>query len=131
MEDKNLSTKLQELAKGKNRPATARIRERFEEIELTLKAGVSRRDVYKALVEDGIEITFESFELTIYRLRQEKTGNKQRSGKTLSNPATPSTQSVAPATQAVSASNPCHALSSGTGVGIPEVKFEAAKKERN
>lgn len=76
MEDKNLSVKLQELAKGTNRPATARIRERFAEIEIALKAGVSRRQVYEALIEYGIEIKFESFELTIYRLRKEKSGEK-------------------------------------------------------
>ena len=72
MEDSNLSMKLRALASGRNRSATARIREKFDEIEAALKASVPRIEVHKALVEDGIDITFESFELAIYRIRKER-----------------------------------------------------------
>jgi hypothetical protein len=71
MGDNNISEKLKELATGENRSATARIREIFEEIEVTLRSGARRKDVHQALKESGIAITFESFELAIYRIRKE------------------------------------------------------------
>ena len=72
MDDENISEKLKELARGKNRSATARIREIFDEIEVALSARARRKDVYKALINVGYEITFESFELAIYRIRKER-----------------------------------------------------------
>ena len=72
MNDNNISKKLQDLAKGKNRSSTSRLREIFDDVEATLRAGVMRKDVYQALLENGFEITFKTFELLIYRIRNER-----------------------------------------------------------
>lgn len=72
MDDNNISEKLQTLARGKNRSATARIREIFDQIETALHAGVLRKDVHQALSESGISLSFASFELAVYRIRKER-----------------------------------------------------------
>lgn len=77
MDDNNISEVLNALAKGKNRPATARLREIFNEIEAALRAGVRRKDVHHALTKSGFAISFESFELAIYRIRKERGKKKQ------------------------------------------------------
>lgn len=76
MGDNNISEKLKALSQGKNRSATARLREIFVEIEAALRSGVRRKDVHQALSESGFEITFESFELAIYRIRKEGSKHK-------------------------------------------------------
>lgn len=84
MDDNNISEKLHVLAKSKNRSATARIREIFGDIEAAFHAGVRRKDVHKTLNENGFEITLESFELAIYRIRKERgEGKKQESPSAL------------------------------------------------
>lgn len=121
MSDKNISERLKALATGKNRSATARLRERFDEIDVALRAGARRRDVYQALKEDGIAITFESFELAIYRLR------KGRSEQQKHQPGKPSVPSC-PIAAKVPGKNPLHALSGKPKEGefnpVPPAKIE-------
>ncbi|PIV91319.1 MAG: hypothetical protein COZ20_01690 [Gallionellales bacterium CG_4_10_14_3_um_filter_54_96] len=76
MDNNNISERLKALSRGKNRSATARLREIFDDIEAALSAKVLRKDVHQALVESGFEITFESFELVIYRIRKGRRENK-------------------------------------------------------
>ena len=40
------------------------------EIEAAISHGVPRQLIYKTLVEDGIEISFQNFAKTLYRLRK-------------------------------------------------------------
>lgn len=72
MNDNNISEKLKGLAIGKNRSATARLREIFDDVEAALHAGARRKDVHQALKECGFTFSFEGFELAIYRIRKEK-----------------------------------------------------------
>jgi len=76
MNDKNISEKLKTLARGKNRSATARLREIFDEIETALRSGVRRKDIHQALGESGFNISFPSLELAIYRIRKERKSPK-------------------------------------------------------
>jgi len=120
MDSYNISEILNELAKGKNRSATARLREIFDEIEVALQAGVRRKDVYGALIKSGFAISFESFELAIYRIRKERS---KRQKYTETKPPAPST----PAKQ-TAGTNPLRALSGKPKDGvfnpIPTAKFE-------
>lgn len=96
MDDNNISEKLHVLAKSKNRSATARIREIFDQIEIALQAGVRRKDVHKTLNENGFEITLESFELAIYRIRKERKG-----GVALPNASQESSSALATTSRAI------------------------------
>ena len=51
MDNNNISERLKALSRGKNRSATARLREIFDDIEAALSAKVLRKDVHQALVE--------------------------------------------------------------------------------
>lgn len=78
-EESNLQVALRELASGKNRTVTARIRELIDHIEDTLSAGVKRKDIHKALVENGFEtLSFEVFEVLLYRLRKKRIQPKKQ-----------------------------------------------------
>lgn len=72
MHDSDISEKLKELTRGKNRSATARLSEIFDQIEAAINAGVRRKDIYQALADSGFEITFASFELAIHRIRKKR-----------------------------------------------------------
>lgn len=76
MGDNNISEKLKMLSMSTNRSATARLREIFEDIEKAIKLGVRRKDIHQVLKENGFDISFSSFELAIYRIRQEKSKQK-------------------------------------------------------
>lgn len=78
MDNNCISEKLKELAASKNRPAIARLRDIFDDIEAALHAGVRRKDIHKTLNESGFKITFESFELAIYRIRKDRCAEKKQ-----------------------------------------------------
>jgi hypothetical protein len=124
MGDNNISEKLKALSQGKNRSATARLREIFVEIEAALRSGVRRKDVHQALSESGFEITFESFELAIYRIRKE--GSKQNTHTAGPRP----TDKPAAALPPISG-NPLRVLTGKLKDGdhnpIPTAKFEVDK----
>lgn len=119
MDDNNLSDALLKLAKGKNRPATARIREIFNEIEAALNAGVRRKDVHQALAANGFEgLSFEGFELAIYRIRKERNVQKKNTAKPFALASRANSEET----------NPMRALSGQPKDGdfnpIPTAKFE-------
>lgn len=123
MGNNDISEKLQNLARGKNRSATSRIREVLDDIEEALRAGVRREDVHKVLVESGIELTFASFELALYRIRRAEKGkqaaNKFAQGPQMQIPVSPA---------ATLGGNPLRVLSGkpreGEHSAIPLAKFE-------
>ena len=94
MDDNNISEKLQTLARGTNRSATARIREIFDQIETALHAGVLRKDVHQALSESGISLSFASFELAVYRIRKERGKGVMASSKGETNSVSSATSVV-------------------------------------
>ena len=122
MDDKKISEKLQSLASGNSRSATARIRDIFDEIENALRAGVPRKDVHKVLAESGIILTFASFELAIYRLR------KEGKGVTATNKSVSQGHAIRPDSASAEGENPLRRLSGKPEVGehsaIPVAKFE-------
>ena len=126
MDDNNISEKLKLLAKSKNRSATSRIREIFDQIEAALQAGVRRKDVHKALNEDGFEITLESFELAIYRIRKER--GKQQKCKVTNTPVSSIPGVLVPDR------NPFSVLTGkpkdGEHNAIPTAKFELDSTEK-
>lgn len=123
MGNNDISEKLQSLARGKNRSATARIREIFNEIENALRAGVPRKDVHKVLMESGISLSFASFELAVYRIRKENKGVTTTNSKLPNHSHATRPEPVLPAT-----GNPLRVLSGkareGEHSAIPLAKFE-------
>lgn len=124
MNDNNISEILKALAKGKNRSATARLREIFEEIEVALRSGVRRKDVHQALVENSFSISFASFELAIYRIRKEKRTQQKPPSTKQSGSSFP----VVAKTPVAPGENPLRALSGKPKEGgfnpVPTAKFE-------
>lgn len=75
MGNKNISETLMALATStdsKDRFATERLRDIFDDVEIALRARVRRKVVYQALKEDGLDMSFASFELAVYRIRKER-----------------------------------------------------------
>ncbi len=73
MDNKNdIINELRKLAISDERPATKRLRQIFGQIEEALSAGASRKQVYDTLVENGYNLTFDSFLVTLSRLRKER-----------------------------------------------------------
>lgn len=56
------------------RSETARLRAVFENVEATLKAGVSRNTVLTTLREHGFSMTAASFKSALQRIRKEREG---------------------------------------------------------
>jgi len=73
MEKNNIAKALRALATiDKNRSATARLRDVFDDVEIALKAGVSHAAILDTLHEQGFAMTAKSFESAMYRLRKKK-----------------------------------------------------------
>ena len=61
------------------RSETARLREIFDDIEETLKAGVRREAVLATLHEKGFTMTMASFKSALQRIRKERAANANAS----------------------------------------------------
>ncbi|WP_146189233.1 hypothetical protein [Pseudomonas protegens] len=67
----NLKETLHELScSPSSRSQTAQLREVFDDVEKALNAGVSRKAVHKALLDDGFTMSFSSFENALHRIRK-------------------------------------------------------------
>lgn len=70
---RSLQETLRDLSSStEHRSQTARLSEVFNDVERALKAGVSRKAVYKALLDDGFTMSFASFENALHRLRKRR-----------------------------------------------------------
>ena len=122
----------------KSRSETARLRDVFDDVEIALKAGVSRATILETLHDQGFEMTAKSFESAIYRLRKKRVSSTDvQSTPSTTLPAavipTPSTTlpasgvpSTSPLAVKITTGNPLRALS-GTpteGNHIPKATFE-------
>lgn len=117
---------LSELAKqsaSADRPDAKRMRDILPQIEESIARGVSRRKIYQILNEEGFTFTFESFLVTLARLRK-----KSRNG----NKPAPANQQGAQAPPTSISANPFKNLQgiarSGEFNPIPQVKFEIAEQ---
>ena len=72
MSETKLLEALSKLAKGDGRPEMSKLRDIFQQIENTLRAGVCRADVLDALHDQGFRMKLRSFESALYRLRKEQ-----------------------------------------------------------
>lgn len=73
MSRSSLQETLRDLSSStEHRSQTARLSEVFNDVERALKAGVSRKAIYKALLDDGFTMSFASFENALHRLRKRR-----------------------------------------------------------
>lgn len=73
MEKKDIATRLMALASDDSRRSeTARLRDIFEDVERTLKAGVQQDDVLAELHKAGFKMTKTSFKSALLRIRKER-----------------------------------------------------------
>ncbi len=123
--DKNtIAESLRALATSdKSRSETAKLRDVIDDVEIAMKAGVSRTTILETLHEQGFSMTAKSFESAIYRLRKKRLLNKATTVPVITTP-----ESVQPVLKENTGQkqNPLRALS-GTPKDenyIPKAKFE-------
>jgi hypothetical protein len=74
MSENDISARLRALATDdKRRPETARLRDVFDDVEATLKAGVPQADVLAELHKSGFTMTIASFKSALQRIRKKRT----------------------------------------------------------
>lgn len=80
----DISIRLRALASDNTkRTETARLRDVFNDVEATLKAGVSQADVLAELHKSGFTMTMASFKSALQRIRKERKQATQGSAPTL------------------------------------------------
>ena len=80
---------LRALASGDQRPAAARLRDLFDEVEAALGAGVSRAVVRDTLARHGLDMPFASFVRTLARIRKERAAIATRDAQRRTPPSRP------------------------------------------
>lgn len=86
MEKQDIATRLKALASDDTRRSeTARLRDIFDQVERTLKAGVQQDDVLAELHKAGFKMTKTSFKSALQRIRKER-GAAQPASKSTSSP---------------------------------------------
>lgn len=75
MSKEEIKKELEKLAKNsENRKNSAKLEEVFDDVEVTLKAGVSRQKVLEVLNANDIKMTLKTFNNALYRLRKKYAG---------------------------------------------------------
>ena len=84
--DKNeISTRFHQLATGDQRPATARLRDIFDDVEVALKAKVSHVTVLAELNSLGYNMQLSSFKSALQRIRKERKETKNQTEPVIKN----------------------------------------------
>lgn len=65
-------SELRALAAGAQRPAAARLRDLFDEVQAAIRAGVRRAVIRDALARNGLDMPFSTFTRTLARIRKER-----------------------------------------------------------
>lgn len=65
-------SELRALAAGAQRPAAARLRDLFDEVQAAIRAGVRRAVIRDALARNGLDMPFSTFVRTLARIRKER-----------------------------------------------------------
>ena len=65
-------SELRGLASGSQRPAAARLRDLFDEVQAAIRAGVRRAVIRDALARNGLDMPFSTFVRTLARIRKER-----------------------------------------------------------
>lgn len=96
MTKEDVTARLRELATDdKKRTETARLRDVFDDVEATLKAGVSQADVLATLKASGFTMTMASFKSALQRIRKERRSDAPPAAKAA--PAQPQSSATAAA----------------------------------
>jgi hypothetical protein len=93
MGEDDIAARLRALATDdKRRPETARLRDVFNDVEATLKAGVSQADVLAELHKAGFTMTMASFKSALQRIRKKQTQPAKPAAKFGHDQAQPASQ---------------------------------------
>lgn len=76
MDQTEVVAALRALASSAARNDTARLREVFDEVEETIKAGVSAAKVHETLVAQGFKMKFSAFQNALFRIRKERAASQ-------------------------------------------------------
>jgi hypothetical protein len=68
----NISAELRAIAASDRRPAAARLRDHFDDVQAAIASGVRRIDVLEILARNGLVMTFATFVRTLARIRKER-----------------------------------------------------------
>jgi hypothetical protein len=67
-----IAGQLAALAAGPNRSKTAQLRDLFEHVENAIQAGVRYEAIIDTLAKQGLDFTYQTFALTLKRIRRER-----------------------------------------------------------
>ncbi len=102
MNKEKIVSRLRELSTDKTRSKAAQMRDLIDDIEAALAAGVTRAKVVDVLNENGLELTFATFETTLKRIRSKRGGKPV---KPVQNPTPRKNEVKEPAALAVEVEN--------------------------
>ncbi|MBN3785572.1 hypothetical protein [Burkholderia sp. Ac-20353] len=68
----SISAELRAIAASDRRPAAARLRDHFDDVQAAIASGVRRVDVLEILARNGLVMTFKTFVRTLARIRKER-----------------------------------------------------------
>lgn len=68
----SISAELRAIAASDRRPAAARLRDHFDDVQAAIASGVRRIDVLEILTRNGLVMTFATFVRTLARIRKER-----------------------------------------------------------
>ncbi|MCX7206533.1 MAG: hypothetical protein NT086_11215 [Proteobacteria bacterium] len=91
---------LEELAKGKPQSKAARLRAALPDIDAALADGYSHKEILAILNQSGLDLSFEVYQTTLFRIRKPQKKEKPR------DPATPTPAKETPAAATPAATNP-------------------------
>ncbi|MCR4471158.1 hypothetical protein [Burkholderia sp. SCN-KJ] len=121
-------SELRALAAGAQRPAAARLRDLFDEVQAAIRAGVRRAVIRDALARNGLDMPFSTFTRTLARIRKERGVMSGRSHA--SSPETGPAVRQAETAQAPAAARPSASAPAIDPVPAPDASTPAAVRER-
>ncbi|MNR84314.1 hypothetical protein D3C72_151120 [compost metagenome] len=137
MSEKEIFEEFERLHKSALRSKTARLRDLYDQIEALKKRGFTHATIISAMKKHGLDFDLKTFEVTVYRIKKERTKPAKVDGKETGNTelqtqinkseeSTSNTPSIG--SQTGGGKNPLHALAGslkkGDFNGIAKATFE-------
>lgn len=123
-----IQEELERQSQSSDRPDSKRMRDILPDIEASIARGVSRKKIHQILLDEGFAFTFESFLVTLARLRREGKKGKKPAPTVQQGAQAPPLGQHPPKASSTTASNPFKKLESEAKQGeysaIPKVVFE-------
>ncbi|MEB2558807.1 hypothetical protein [Burkholderia cenocepacia] len=122
---------LRALAAGAQRPAAARLRDLFDEVQAAIRAGVRRVAVRDSLARNGLDMPFATFVRTLARIRKERgvVSRRSHAPQPESGPAVRQAQD-APPPAATRPSVPAAAINAADAPNAAPPALPAARERR-